>query len=132
MKYNGFFRSVTPALYNDKRLREKPLPSTIARNHMRLQASGRASSHSGLNRFSQWTVRTNVRVIDARCSTPARFTYAEFEGEDDEDLICVSPNKDFFIHSPQVNIQSNQKLDVISAYIGFDMKVMRYKLKKVI
>lgn len=51
-------------------------------------------------------------------------------GTDDEDeLICLSPDVDFMVHSPQVNQQLIVKIDPISAYFNFETKVQSIILK---
>lgn len=44
------------------------------------------------------------------------------ETDDEEEIICMSPDVDFMAHSPRVNQQLTVKIDPISAYFDYDMK----------
>lgn len=121
-------------MYNEKRLREKPIPPSIAGsdNRNRLPVTARVSNRSG-----RWTIASNHRsktpsitiVHDGNSSSnDIQIGNIEVDNSSDnenseDNLICLSPDSDFFIHSPSYEHQSNQKIDVVSGYTEFELTV---------
>lgn len=45
----------------------------------------------------------------------------------DDDVICLSPDIDLMAHCPTADIDGNQKIDIISSIMIFDLKVRQAK-----
>lgn len=85
------------------------------------------SAVSASNRSGHWKVRRTIRSVPSAITVVRVNTQLpnNNQEDDDDDLICLSSDVDFFRHSPQVENGMNRKVDIISAYIDFELKVRR-------
>lgn len=75
------------------------------------------------NETTDRSVRPMVTVI--RCSTRSTLSknVAQQRQDDEDDLICLSPDAEFFCHNPQSDQEYDQKMDTFSGHIEYETKV---------
>lgn len=139
-RYSNRFRNKSPAVYNHNRLREMPFPDNSLCNDNELNYSSSDSESSSLDNLdlsstsnestsvnSQRANSSNSNVASpmiADCvNNPLSPVDSAHSDDDNDELICLSPDVDFMAHSPLVPSHVHVKVDPISAHISFETKV---------